>query len=140
MAHLESGALGIVTNILDLGHDNSCRSCARGQYQMCDNAQVNGVSFDGGYAEYVLLREEAVVRVPKEVDPAEVAPLLCAGVTVFNSMRKMHVEQGNTVAVQGVGGLGHLAIQYANKMGYHTVAISSGDSKKAFAHQLGAHV
>ncbi|RYP91833.1 hypothetical protein DL770_002010 [Monosporascus sp. CRB-9-2] len=121
------------------GHDNSCRSCARGQYQMCDNAQVNGVSFDGGYAEYVLLREEAVVRVPKEADPAQVAPLLCAGVTVFNSMRKMHVEQGNTVAVQGVGGLGHLAIQYANKMGYHTVAMSSGSSKKDFAHQLGAH-
>ncbi|RYP80431.1 hypothetical protein DL769_002458 [Monosporascus sp. CRB-8-3] len=121
------------------GHDNSCRSCARGQYQMCDNAQVNGVSFDGGYAEYVLLREEAVVRVPKEADPAQVAPLLCAGVTVFNSMRKMHVEQGNTVAVQGVGGLGHLAIQYANKMGYYTIAISSGNSKKDFAHQLGAH-
>lgn len=122
------------------GHDNTCRACARGQYQICDNEKINGVSHDGGYAEYVLLREEAVVRVPADLDAAQAAPLLCAGVTVFNSIRKMHVEQGNLVAVQGVGGLGHLAIQYANKMGYHTVAISSGESKKEFAHKLGAHV
>ncbi|KAI2782727.1 alcohol dehydrogenase [Daldinia loculata] len=121
------------------GHDWTCRQCARGQFQMCDNQEINGVSRDGGYAEYTLLREEAVVRVPSDVDPAETAPLLCAGVTVFNSMRKMHVEQGNMVAVQGVGGLGHLAVQYANKMGYHVVAISSGDSKRKFAEQLGAH-
>ncbi|KAI1374225.1 alcohol dehydrogenase [Hypoxylon crocopeplum] len=121
------------------GHDNTCRQCARSQFQICDNAQVNGVTMDGGYAEYVLLREEAVVRVPADADPAETAPLLCAGVTVFNSMRKMHVEQGNTVAVQGVGGLGHLAIQYASRMGYHTVALSSGESKKDFALKLGAH-
>ncbi|KAI0169995.1 alcohol dehydrogenase [Hypoxylon sp. FL1284] len=122
------------------GHDSTCRQCARGQFQMCDNAQVNGVSMDGGYAEYVLLRQEAAVRIPEDADPSEVAPLLCAGVTVFNSMRKMHVEQGNTVAVQGVGGLGHLAIQYASKMGYHTVALSSGESKRDFALKLGAHV
>ncbi|KAI1076200.1 alcohol dehydrogenase [Whalleya microplaca] len=121
------------------GHDSTCRQCARSQFQMCDNAAVNGVTRDGGYAEYVLLREEAVVRVPKSVDPAETAPLLCAGVTVFNSMRKMHVEAGNVVAVQGVGGLGHLAIQYASKMGYHTVAISSGAGKRDFARRLGAN-
>ncbi|KAI8955661.1 alcohol dehydrogenase [Xylaria longipes] len=121
------------------GHDNSCRSCARGQYQMCDTEKINGVSFDGGYAEYVLLREEAGVRVPKDVDAAEVAPLLCAGVTTFNAMRKQHVEQGNLVAIQGLGGLGHLAVQYASKMGYRTVALSSGSSKRDFAHQLGAH-
>ncbi|KAI1334600.1 alcohol dehydrogenase [Xylariaceae sp. FL0016] len=122
------------------GHDSSCRACARGQFQMCDNAVFNGVHMDGGYAEYVLLRSKAAVRMPKDADPAEVAPLLCAGVTVFNSMRKMHVEQGNTVAVQGLGGLGHLAVQYANKMGYHVVAISSGDAKRDFAiSKLGAH-
>lgn len=121
------------------GHDGTCRSCARAQYQMCDNRKVTGVNFDGGYAEYVLLREEAIVRIPKEADPVLVAPLLCAGVTTFNAMRKMHVEQGNTVAVQGLGGLGHLAVQYARAMGYHTVAISSGSSKRAFAAQLGAH-
>ncbi len=107
---------------------------------MCDDHKINGVSFDGGYAEYVLLREEAIVRVPKDADPAQIAPMLCAGVTVFNAIRKMHVEQGNTVAVQGLGGLGHLAIQFANKMGYHTVAISSGSSKREFARELGAHV
>ncbi|RWA13889.1 hypothetical protein EKO27_g1224 [Xylaria grammica] len=121
------------------GHDSSCRSCARGQYQMCDNAQINGVSFDGGYAEYVLLNEVAAVRVPKDLDPAETAPLLCAGVTVFNAMRKQHVEQGNLVAVQGLGGLGHLAVQYANKMGYRVAAISSGSAKEDFARKLGAH-
>ncbi|TGJ82064.1 hypothetical protein E0Z10_g6704 [Xylaria hypoxylon] len=121
------------------GHDFSCRACARGQYQICDNEKINGLSFDGGYAEYVLLREEAVVRVPKDLDPAETAPLLCAGVTVFNAMRKQHVEQGNIVAIQGLGGLGHLAVQYANKMGYRVVAISSGGAKEEFARKLGAH-
>jgi len=121
------------------GHDGSCRACNRGQFQICDSGKVNGLSFDGGYAEYVLLREEAVVRVPKELDPAEVAPLLCAGVTTFNAIRKQHVEHGNLVAVQGLGGLGHLAVQYANKMGYRVAAISSGDTKKDFALQLGAH-
>ncbi|KAI0097919.1 alcohol dehydrogenase [Nemania sp. FL0031] len=121
------------------GHDNLCRSCGRSQFQMCDNAQITGVSFNGGYAEYALLREEAVVRVPKELDPAQAAPLLCAGVTTFNAMRKQHVEQGNLVAIQGLGGLGHLAVQYASKMGYRTVAISSGSSKQEFARQLGAH-
>ncbi|KAI1128758.1 alcohol dehydrogenase [Nemania abortiva] len=121
------------------GHDNLCRSCGRSQFQMCDNAEVTGVSFNGGYAEYVLLREEAVVRVPKELDPAQAAPLLCAGVTTFNAMRKQHVEQGNLVAIQGLGGLGHLAVQYASKMGYHTVAISRGSDKEAFARELGAH-
>jgi len=106
---------------------------------MCDNKAVNGVSMDGGYAEYVLLREEAVARVPKDMDVAEVAPLLCAGVTVFNGIRKMNIEQGNIVAVQGVGGLGHLAVQYASKMGYRTVVISSGDTKRQLSHELGAH-
>lgn len=121
------------------GHDNTCRQCQRGMYQMCANEAVNGVSMDGGFAEYVLLREEAVVRVPKEIDPAEVAPLLCAGVTVFNGIRKMRVEQGGLVAVQGLGGLGHLAVQYANKMGYEVAVLSSGDDKEAFAKELGAH-
>ncbi|KAI0409936.1 alcohol dehydrogenase [Xylaria palmicola] len=121
------------------GHDNNCRACARGQYQICDNEKINGVSFDGGYAEFVLLREEAVVRVPQDFDPAQAAPLLCAGVTTFNAMRKQHVEQGNLVAIQGLGGLGHLAVQFANKMGYRVAAISSGGAKAEFARQLGAH-
>ncbi|KYK57954.1 zinc-binding dehydrogenase [Drechmeria coniospora] len=121
------------------GHDGTCRQCQRGQFQMCDTEAINGVSQDGGFAEYVLLRAEAVVRVPAECDPAEVAPLLCAGVTTFNGLRKMHVEQGALVAVQGLGGLGHLAVQYARKMGYEVAVLSSGDDKADFARKLGAH-
>lgn len=121
------------------GHDGTCRSCQRGLFQTCDNGAINGVTRDGGYAEYVLLRAEAVVRVPSQADPAEVAPLLCAGVTVFNAMRQMSVLQGGIVAVQGLGGLGHLAVQYASKMGYKVVAMSRGSDKKDFAKKLGAH-
>ena len=110
----------------------------RGQFQLCDNQATNGLSRDGGFAEYVLLRAEATVRVPRDIDPAEVAPLLCAGVTVFNGIRKMHVEQGAVVAVQGLGGLGHLAVQYAKKMGYEVVALSTSDDKADFAKKLGA--
>ncbi|KAH7310918.1 chaperonin 10-like protein [Stachybotrys elegans] len=121
------------------GHDGTCRSCQRGLFQTCSNGEVNGVSMDGGYGEYVLLRAEAAVRVPADANPAEVAPLLCAGVTVFNAMRNMRIMQGGLVAVQGLGGLGHLALQYASKMGYTTVALSTGSDKKEFASQLGAH-
>ncbi|KAF7561647.1 hypothetical protein G7046_g2493 [Stylonectria norvegica] len=121
------------------GHDGSCRSCQRGLFQTCCEGVVNGVTMDGGYAEFVLLRAEAAVRVPADADPAEVAPLLCAGVTVFNAMRNMGVVQGGLVAVQGLGGLGHLALQYASKMGYTVVALSTGSNKKDFAVQLGAH-
>lgn len=106
---------------------------------MCSNGAVNGLSRDGGYAEYVLLRTEAVVNVPKDVDPVEYAPILCAGITVFNSIRKAQITSGDLVAVQGLGGLGHLAVQYASKMGYKVVALSSGDKKRAFAKELGAH-
>ncbi|KAL8955002.1 MAG: hypothetical protein Q9183_006832, partial [Haloplaca sp. 2 TL-2023] len=91
-------------------------------------------------AEYCLLRSEATVSVPADVDPAAFCPLLCAGVTVFNSMRQQHILAGETVAVQGLGGLGHLAIQYAVKMGYRTVALSSSGAKEKFVKDLGAHV
>ena len=91
-------------------------------------------------AEYCILQSEAAVHIPKDVDAPSYAPLLCAGVTVFNSMRQMHVMSGETVAIQGLGGLGHLALQYANKMGYKVVALSSGPSKEKFAKDLGAHV
>lgn len=106
---------------------------------MCANGAINGVTRDGGFGEYVHLRSEAVVRVPDDVDPYEYAPILCAGVTVFNSMRKLQITPGEVVAVQGLGGLGHLAVQYAAKMGYKVVAISGGDKKKDFARELGAH-
>jgi D-arabinose 1-dehydrogenase-like Zn-dependent alcohol dehydrogenase len=121
------------------GHDSSCRQCQRGNFQQCDHQEINGVSRDGGLAEYVLLRAEAAIHVPKEIDPAEAAPLLCAGVTVFNGIRKQHIEQGALVAVQGLGGLGHLAVQYARRMGYEVAVLSSGNDKAAFAKELGAH-
>lgn len=105
---------------------------------MCQNEAINGVTRDGGYAEYVLLRTEATVRVPTDVDAAEYAPILCAGITVFNSMRKMNIPPGEIVAIQGLGGLGHLAVQYAHKMGFKVVALSSGSKKKGFALKLGA--
>lgn len=90
-------------------------------------------------AEYCLLRSEATVSVPSDIDPAEFCPLLCAGVTVFNSMKQQHIHSGDIVAIQGLGGLGHLAVQYASKMGYRTVALSSSGSKEKFARELGAH-
>ncbi len=121
-----------------LGHDGTCRQCQRGQFQVCSNQVINGVTRSGGYAEYSLLRAEAAVRIPRDVDPAETAPQLCAGVTVFNGIRKLHIEQGELVAVQGLGGLGHLAVQFARAMGYRVVAISRGDDKREFAKQLGA--
>ncbi|EWY82783.1 hypothetical protein FOYG_14876 [Fusarium oxysporum NRRL 32931] len=121
------------------GHDGTCRSCQSGLFQLCNNGVINGVTTDGGYAEYVLLHAEAAVRIPSDADPAEVAPLLCAGVTVFNAIRSIGVLQGGLVAVQGLGGLGHLALQYASKMGYTVVALSAGSEKKDFAMELGAH-
>jgi hypothetical protein len=99
---------------------------------------TQGDAADQTDAEYTTLRSEAVVALPSNLDKAEMAPLLCAGITVFNGIRKMDIEQGGTVAVQGLGGLGHLAVQYARKMGYRTVALSSSDSKRKFATDLGA--
>lgn len=122
------------------GHDGTCKQCQRGFNQACVNAQINGVTRDGGFAEYCTLRSEAAVHIPTDVDAASYAPLLCAGVTVFNSMRQMKVTSGETVAIQGLGGLGHLALQYANKMGYKVVALSSTGAKEKFAKDLGAHV
>ncbi|PCG99765.1 Polyketide synthase, enoylreductase [Penicillium occitanis (nom. inval.)] len=121
------------------GHDGTCRACKTGHYQMCDNQLVNGVTRGGGYAEYCTIRSEAAVRIPPDVDAATYAPMLCAGVTVFNSMRQMQVPPGSTVAIQGLGGLGHLALQYANKFGYRVVALSRDSKKEKFARQLGAH-
>ena len=106
---------------------------------MCDNGSVNGVTKNGGYAQYVLLNYESAVRVPENVDAAKYAPILCAGVTVFNSIRVQKVPPGSTVAIQGLGGLGHLAIQYANKFGYRVIALSRDDKKEEFARKLGAH-
>ncbi|KAI1158478.1 GroES-like protein [Nemania serpens] len=121
------------------GHDNSCTACSKGWFQMCDNQVINGETKAGGYAEYCILRSEATVRIPEHVDAAKYAPILCAGMTVFNSIRHMNIPVGDLVAIQGLGGLGHLAIQYAARMGYRVAAISRGAEKEEFARQLGAH-
>ncbi|KAI0466493.1 GroES-like protein [Xylaria cf. heliscus] len=121
------------------GHDGSCTACNKGWFQMCDNQIVNGETKAGGYAEYTILRSEATVRIPEHVDAAKYAPILCAGMTVFNSIRHMNIPVGDLVAIQGLGGLGHLAIQYAARMGYRVAVISRGSDKEKFARQLGAH-
>ncbi|KAH8678357.1 dehydrogenase [Xylariales sp. PMI_506] len=120
------------------GHDGTCKACKQGWYQMCDAPIINGENKNGGYAEYCPIRAEAAVPIPENVDAAKYAPILCAGVTIFNSIRHMNIKPGSTVAVQGLGGLGHLALQYAKRMGYRVVAISRGAEKEAAARQLGA--
>ncbi|KAF2123159.1 alcohol dehydrogenase [Lophiotrema nucula] len=120
------------------GHDGVCVSCEKGLYQMCQNEGINGINRDGGFAEYCTLRTEAAVRIPSDANSADYAPLLCAGVTVFNGMRKQMVGTGGIVAIQGLGGLGHLALQYSRRMGYRTVALSTSASKKDFALEFGA--
>lgn len=121
------------------GHDGTCDPCLQGHFMQCRNAQVTGISFDGGYAEYVVAPAVAVAPLPAELEFAEAAPLLCAGVTTFNALRHAGAGPGDLVAVQGLGGLGHLGVQYARAMGFEVVAISRGTDKEAFASQLGAH-
>jgi propanol-preferring alcohol dehydrogenase len=121
------------------GHCFVCKACRKGLFINCEKAKVTGISHDGGYAEYVVVPHEAVARMPPGLDPAEAGPLLCAGVTTYNSLRNSGARAGDTVAVQGIGGLGHLALQYAARMGFRTVAVSRGADKEALARELGAH-
>src|ERR1700722_7485338 len=122
------------------GHDFTYINCRRGDFINCVNEKWAGIHYDGGYAEYMVAPWEAVAAMPEAFDPAEAAPLLCAGITTFNSMRRAGAIPGDLVAVLGVGGLGHLGIQFANKFGYKTVAISRGKDSEALAKKLGAHV
>ena len=122
------------------GHDFTCEQCRRGQFILCKNEKVTGVSYDGGYAEYMIAPAEAVAAMPDDLPAAEAAPLLCAGITVFNAMRNAGARSGDTVAVQGIGGLGHLGIQYARQMGFRTVAIGRGAGTEELARKLGAHI
>ncbi|OSD06477.1 GroES-like protein [Trametes coccinea BRFM310] len=121
------------------GHCLTCARCRLGDFILCEKEDINGILRDGGYAEYVTLRSEAVVAVPDGLEPTEAAPLLCAGITTFNALRHMNITPPEYVAVQGIGGLGHLALQVANAMGFRVVALSSGSSKEVLARQLGAH-
>jgi D-arabinose 1-dehydrogenase-like Zn-dependent alcohol dehydrogenase len=120
------------------GHCHECLSCRSGDFITCNNLQTPGITINGGYAEYAVFPEEVCAVVPKEISPAEAAPLMCAGVTTYNSLRHAGALPGDTVAVLGIGGLGHLAVQFADKMGFCTVAIARGDDKAEFAKKLGA--
>jgi D-arabinose 1-dehydrogenase-like Zn-dependent alcohol dehydrogenase len=121
------------------GHCFQCERCRRGDFVNCVNEKITGISHDGGYAEYAVVPAESVARIPDGLDAADAGPLLCAGITTFNALRNSGARAGDTVAVQGIGGLGHLGIQFAAKMGFRTVAVSSGADKEALARQLGAH-
>ena len=121
------------------GHCFQCVPCRKGLFINCEKALVTGISYDGGYADYVVVQEEAVARIPGGLDAVAAGPLLCAGITTYNALRNSGARSGDTVAVQGIGGLGHLAIQYAARMGFRTVAISRGADKEALARELGAH-
>jgi NADPH2:quinone reductase len=120
------------------GHCFTCDACRRGDFQGCTEAGVTGLTFDGGYAEYATVPAEAVGAIPDELGDAEAAPLLCAGITTFNALRNTDAGPGDLVAVQGVGGLGHLGIQYAHRMGFETVALSRSPDKESLALELGA--
>ncbi len=121
------------------GHCFKCDPCRRGDFINCQNQQVCGISYDGGYQEYMVCPWHAAARIPDALAAADAAPLLCAGITTFNALRNSGAKPGDVVAVQGVGGLGHLALQYARRMGFHTVALSRGKDKEELARKLGAH-
>jgi D-arabinose 1-dehydrogenase-like Zn-dependent alcohol dehydrogenase len=120
------------------GHCFTCEACRRGDFLLCQNGKITGFTHDGGYAEYMITPAEAVAAIPDDLPAPEAAPLLCAGITVFNALRHSGARVGDLVAVQGIGGLGHLGIQYARQMGFRTFAIGRGKDKEPLARKLGA--
>ncbi len=122
------------------GHDNTCRECRRGDFRNCQNLKIPGISYDGGYQEFMIAPVEALVPIPDTLDSVEAAPLLCAGITTYNSLRHSGALPGDLVVVQGVGGLGHLGIQFANKFGYRVAAVGRGSENAGLAKKLGAHL
>jgi D-arabinose 1-dehydrogenase-like Zn-dependent alcohol dehydrogenase len=122
------------------GHDGTCLYCRRGDFGNCQNMKVAGISYDGGYQEYMVAPAEAVTAIPEGLSDAEAAPLLCAGITTYNALRHSGALPGDLVAVLGIGGLGHLGIQFANKFGYKVAAIGRGPENGALAKKLGASV
>ena len=121
------------------GHDGTCRECRRGDFRNCRNRQVPGISYDGGYQEYMLAPVSALVAMPENLGAVEAAPLLCAGITTYHALRHSGALPGDLVAVQGIGGLGHLGIQFAAKLGYEVAAIGRGPDTGVRARELGAH-
>ena len=121
------------------GHDFVCEQCRRGDFTMCVNRKVTGIDFDGGYAEYMIAPAAALAAIPDELPAEEAGPFMCAGVTVYNALRNSGARGGDLVAVHGIGGLGHLGVQYARQMGFETVALGRGKDKEPLARKLGAH-
>jgi D-arabinose 1-dehydrogenase-like Zn-dependent alcohol dehydrogenase len=121
------------------GHCFTCDQCRRGDFILCQFEKITSISFDGGYAEYMIAPAEAVAAIPDDLSAEEAAPLLCAGITVYNPLRNSGARPGDLVAIQGIGGLGHLGIQCASRMGFRTVAIGRGGDKEPLARKLGAH-
>jgi D-arabinose 1-dehydrogenase-like Zn-dependent alcohol dehydrogenase len=121
------------------GQDNTCISCRRGDFKNCKNLKIPGISYDGGYQQYMLAPVDALAAIPDGLNAAEAAPLLCAGITTFNALRHSGAMPSDLVAVVGVGGLGHLGIQFANKFGFRVVAIGRGTANAGLAKKLGAH-
>ncbi|MGC2696181.1 MAG: alcohol dehydrogenase [Candidatus Angelobacter sp.] len=122
------------------GQDNTCSECRRGDFRNCRNLKITGISYDGGYQQYMVAPVEALVALPESLKDAEAAPLLCAGITTYNALRHSGAFPGDLVAVQGIGGLGHLGIQFANKFGYKVAAIGRGPENATLAKKLGANV
>src|SRR6202163_410438 len=122
------------------GEDGTCDPCRRGDMVNCQNPVVSGVTVDGGYSELMIAEARGIASIPDELNSAEAAPLLCAGITTYNALRIAGLRGGDLVGVQGIGGLGHLGIQFARHMGFHTVAIGRGREKEKLAKDLGAHV
>ena len=122
------------------GQDNTCLACRRGDFRNCRNLKIPGISYDGGYQQYMVAPVEALVAIPDSLSDAEAAPLLCAGITTFNALRHSGALPSDLVAVQGIGGLGHLGIQFASKFGYKVAAIGRGPESAALAKKLGANV
>jgi D-arabinose 1-dehydrogenase-like Zn-dependent alcohol dehydrogenase len=122
------------------GQDNTCPSCRRGDFRNCRNLKIPGISYDGGYQQYMVAPVEALAAMPDTLSAVEAAPLLCAGITTYNALRHSGAKPGDLVAVQGIGGLGHLGVQFANKFGYKVAAIGRGSENAALAKKLGASV
>ncbi len=122
------------------GHCGHCEPCRRGELVDCRNLRIPGVNYDGGYAEAMIAPADALALIPGELSAVEAAPLLCAGVTTYHALRENGARAGDLVAILGIGGLGHLGVQFAAKMGFRTVAIARGSEKAALAKDLGAHV
>ena len=120
------------------GYCGYCDHCRRGEFFACVRGQVTGVTYDGGYGEYMVAPASAVALMPADLPPVEAAPLMCAGLTTFNALRNSGARPGEVVAVLGLGGLGHLGVQYAAKMGFHTIGIARGKDKEPLARRLGA--